>query len=173
MQPIQNIIQLYSELSTLWNFLILLFIVIVGGGISFIAYMRVFISVWWRLGKGLTKRQIAIFAKGDHFLQLKELLINSKLFKEKNIIQIHEDNIKKAKDITIKLVYWEDYELELNNILNLKKESDALIVYALPKTVKCPQMEQINKEPNCILVNLRGRLINDILVSMITTGYNT
>jgi hypothetical protein len=171
MHLIDYIVQQFSELSTLWNLLGLLFIVIVSI-ISIIACIRGLLPVWWRLGKGLSKRQIAIFAKGDHFPELKELLINSKLFKEKNIIQIYENNIKNAKTITIKLVYWEDYETELDSILNIKKPSDALIVYAPEKRLEDSQKKRINREQNSILVNFRGRLINDILVSMITTGYN-
>lgn len=34
-----------------------------------------------RLGNGFAKRKIAIFAKGDHFMSLKDLLVDSKLFK--------------------------------------------------------------------------------------------
>jgi len=57
----------------------------------------------------------------------------------------------------------------------MKNLETALIVYA-PQSegfIDKPMMERISNERNAIVVNLRGRLLNDILVSMITTGKKT
>jgi len=42
--------------------------------------------VLYRLGNGLANRKIAIFAKGDNRSSLKNLLLDSGLFKEKNMV---------------------------------------------------------------------------------------
>ena len=67
---------------------------IIGYGTSVIVVIAFFVGVYrWfmgispallRLGEGLANRKIAIFAEGDNFNSIKSLLIDSKLFKERN-----------------------------------------------------------------------------------------
>src|SRR6266699_1803730 len=80
-----------------------------------------------RLGNGVAKRKIAIFAKGDQFISLKDLLVDSKLFKAKNIIQVSTKNdFGRAEQSTLYLIYWPDWQNELDDILRSKKENHAL-----------------------------------------------
>lgn len=102
------------------------------------------------------------------------MLIDSKIFNEKNIFQIHNNDLTKAKKATIFLVHWKDYESQINEIISLKEDSTALIVYAPQNEGKIESQEIVNKignERNSILVNFRGRLINDIVSSIITTSF--
>lgn len=128
--------------------------------------------VWFRLGMGLSRRKIAVFAE-DEFKGLNSMLVDSGLFQEANVIKIDKGSIKKAEGMTLFLLHWKSFENEIENILAMKGDSTALVVYApqnegfIDKAI----MEKINQERNSIVVNLRGRLLNDILVSMITTGY--
>jgi hypothetical protein len=127
-----------------------------------------------RLGNGLAKRKIAIFAKGDNFDSLKDLLIDSKLFNQRNIARISsQGDLKKAEQQTLFLVYWSDWESDLDKIVKLKKDGTALVVYAPQEKGFIPkeQMTLLNNERNVMVTNFRGRLLNDIVVSMITTGY--
>lgn len=39
--------------------------------------------VWYRLGIGLAKRRVAVFASMEHFEEIKTLLVDSTIFKEK------------------------------------------------------------------------------------------
>ena len=133
------------------------------------------VPVLYRLGKGLAKRKIAVFANGDHLSSLKGLLLDSKLFKKKNIVGVTSRNdIGRAEDITVFLVFWDDWKEDINKILAAKKDGTALIVYAplemgiIPKE----QMQQISETRNATVTNFRGRLLNDIVTSMITTSYN-
>jgi hypothetical protein len=158
------------------------FFVIVGGITTMIAiigfiYAIFFVikgifPVWYRLGMGLSKRKIAIFAEQE-FNNLKDILIDSQIFEAKNIIKIDKQSIKKAESITLLLVHWKSFENEIEDILKMKKDSDALIIYApqdegfIDKTV----LAKINLDRNVIIVNFRGRLLNDILTSMMTTSY--
>jgi hypothetical protein len=70
-------------------------------------------------------------------------------------------------------VHWKSFEEEIGKILEMKNDSTALVVYAPTNEgrIENALMERINNERNSIVVNLRGRLLNDVLVSMITTGY--
>ena len=128
--------------------------------------------VLYRLGMGLSKRKITVFAESE-FDNLKGMLVDSKLFQDDNITRIDKKSLKKAKSSTLLLVHWKCFEGEIDDILNIKKDSAALIIYApqgegfIDKKI----VEKINLERNSIIVNMRGRLLNDILTCMITTGY--
>lgn len=130
------------------------------------------LPVRYRLWIGLSKREIAIFADSK-FDELSWVLIDSKIFSKRNIIKIELSNIKKANDISLLLVHRDYIKNNVNNILNIKNHSDALIIYApqdewfIDKNI----LAQLNLQSNCTIVNFRWRLLNDILVSMITTSY--
>jgi len=132
------------------------------------------IPVWIRLGMGLSKRKIAVFAE-DEFDSLKSMLVDSGIFQESNVVKIHKNSLKKAEDMTLFLVHWKSFESEIDDILEIKKDPVALVVYAPQNEGKIDmaKLEKINNERNTIVANFRGRLLNDILTSMITTSYKT
>lgn len=101
------------------------------------------------------------------------MLVDSGLFKEKNIHIISNDEISKGSDYTMMIVYYPDFKDSLHEIISQKKDEDSLIVYA-PQSkgrIEVEILETINKQRNSIIVNMRGRLLNDVLTSMITTNY--
>ncbi len=132
------------------------------------------LPVWYRLGIALSKRKIVIFAYGDDYTNLKNTLSDSGLFKEKNIIQIDKNSIKKAESESLLLVHWKSYKDKLDSILSIKKDEAALIIYAPVEDgrIENNDMEKINQNRNVIVVNFRGRLINDVLVCMMTSRRN-
>ena len=136
------------------------------------AVIKALLPVWYRLGRGLSNGQIAIFAD-EEYGNLKGMLVDSKIFKDKNIVQIDKNSIEKAQAISILLMHWKAYEDKCDDILRIKKDSDALIIYAPhgEGTIDTETLRKINSRRNAIVVNFRGRLLNDILVSMITTSY--
>lgn len=147
-------------------------ILIAGIIYSFYLWARGILPVLYRLGTGLSRRRIAVFAE-EEFESLKNMLIDSRIFKEKNIIRIHKNDLKKAESFTLLLVHYKPFAGEMEKILSLKKDAHALIVYA-PKnegSIGNELLEKINGERNSILVNFRGRLMNDILGCMMTTSY--
>ena len=144
-------------------------------GVVYIVYLIIkgIFPVLYRLGLGLSNRKIAIFADQE-YNSLKDIFVDSKIFKDKNIIQINSNSIKKGEEISIMLVHWKCCQNCIDDILDIKKDSDALIVYA-PRhegLIDNDNLEKINNQRNSIIVNFRGRLLNDILVSMITTIYS-
>ena len=96
------------------------------------AWLRGILPALWRLGNGFSKRKIAIFAKGDTLISLKSLLSDTKMFNEKNIIDISSDNdIGRAERATLFLVAWDDWQQnKIDEILSAKKDTTALVVYA-------------------------------------------
>jgi len=127
-----------------------------------------------RLGNGLAKRKIALFAKADNLSSLKSLLMDSKLFKARNICEISKkEDIGRAETATMFLVYWPDWTADLAEILRNKRDECALIVYAPYDKGKIPdaEMKNLDGRRHTAVTNVRGRLLNDIVASMITTSY--
>ena len=127
----------------------------------------------WRLGKGLSSRKIAILAESDNFTSLKNLLLDSNLIKKKNIIQVTGKELKKAANYTLLLAHWGSISSYLDSVLSDKRDETALLIYAPQEEGLIPSEElgKINQHRNVIVVNFRGRLLNDIVTSLITTSY--
>jgi hypothetical protein len=131
--------------------------------------------VLYRLGNGLANRKIAIFAKGDTRSSLKSLLMDSELFREKNICEIGGVNdLGKAEVASVYLVYWPDWAHDIEKILDMKPDKCALVVYAPYNLDKIPpdQMRNLDGKRHTSVTNFRGRLLNDVVTSMITTPYS-
>ena len=158
------IIGFVGGVSTVWLIISLLY--------TLCLWSKGILPVWYRLGMALSKRKIAVFATTD-FPNLRGMLVDSRLFAPSNIIQIDRASLKKAQSATLHLVHWKDFKMQLDDILRIKRDSDAIIVYA-PQSeglIDAANFDKINAERNAIIVNMRGRLLNDIFTSMITTNY--
>jgi hypothetical protein len=140
--------------------------------VAAVAVVRGVAPVLWRLGNGLANRKIALFAKGDNVASLKNLLLDSKLIRAKNILEVtRAEDFGRACAATVYLVFWHDFEDDIDGILNQKPDSCALIVYApydLPR-IPTEQMKKLDGKRHTAVTNFRGRLLNDIITSMITT----
>jgi hypothetical protein len=137
-----------------------------------VAIVRGIAPVLWRLGNGLANRKIALFAKGENLPSLKNLLLDSKLIHGKNILEVTSPgDVGRAKDATVYIVFWHDWEDDIDAILNQKPDSCALIVYSPYDLAKIPpaQMAKLDGKRHTAVTNFRGRLLNDIITSMITT----
>jgi hypothetical protein len=78
------------------------------GGIAYAVtlWARGVIPALLRLGNGLAKRKIAIFAKGDNMSSLTDLLADSKLFRKKNICEIKKkQDVGRAEGASVYLVF--------------------------------------------------------------------
>ena len=149
-------------------------IVIVSVILGFYAWGKGIFPALWRLGNGLSKRKIALLAKGDNLRSLKSLLVDSKLFNERNIFEISSANdLGRAEQATLFLVYWHDWPNELDEILRVAKDTTALVVYAPQELGFIPQdkMKALNSKRNVMVSNFRGRLLNDIVTGLMTTSY--
>ena len=127
-----------------------------------------------RLGNGLAKRKIALFAKGDNVSSLKNLLMDSKLFKAKNICEISKkEDIGRAESATMFLVFWPDWTSDLPEILTRKSDGCPLIVYAPydKGTIPDVEMKNLDSKRHTAVTNFRGRLLNDIVTFMMSTSY--
>lgn len=134
-------------------------------------------GIWpalYRLGNGLANRRIAVFAKSDNLTSLQDLLVQSRLFKPKNIFGISIDgDLSKAEKSSVYLVYWPDWKDKIEKILDMKPHDCPLVVYAPFAQGRIPDntMARLDGKRHTAITNFRGRLLNDIVTSMITTSY--
>lgn len=135
--------------------------------------LRGVLPVWYRLGMGLSKRRVAIFASDEAYNGLKSALIDSGIFNQGNISQIRRDNTDKAKDYTIFLVDWSSVQEDFEKVFSARNNHQTAVIIYCPSGVIIPQdiMSDIANRANTAVVNFRGRLLNDILTSLITTSY--
>jgi hypothetical protein len=127
----------------------------------------------FRFGIALQKREVAIFGDDAAFGNLRECLVDSKIFKNKSIIHIRSNNIDKAKDKSIFLIDWSSAEKDIEEIFVARKNHQTpVVIYAKPSTIPQDKMTDIAKRANTVVVNFRGRLLNDILTSLVTTSYD-
>lgn len=142
---------------------------------GFVLWAKGIIPVLYRLGNGLARRKIAIFAEVKNLESMKNLLEDTNLFDQKNIFGITKrDEIERAesKHASLYLVYWEDWDKkDIDAILHIKKDECALIIYAPPRSIPPTQMKELELKRNISVTNFRGRLLNDIVTAMITTSY--
>jgi len=131
------------------------------------------LPVLLRLGN-LRRRKIAIFAKGDASKSLVALFEDARLFKARNIIPIlSEADFGRAEVATVYVVHWPDWPNEFGGIVERKNDQTPLIVYAPqgqgPLTPDAVLL--LERQRNVVLTNFRGRLLNDVVTSFITTAY--
>jgi hypothetical protein len=140
--------------------------------IAAVAIARGIAPVLWRLGNGLANRKIALFAKAENLPSLKHLLLDSKLIHGDNIIDVTAaGDIGRATEATVYIVFWHDWVDDIDAILNQKPDSCALIVYSPydRKAIAPEQMKKLDGKRHTAVTNFRGRLLNDVITSMITT----
>jgi hypothetical protein len=126
----------------------------------------------WRLGGGLSNKKIAIYAKGDNAEELKKLVSDLKIFKGQVVVVRSDNELGDAETAHIHLIRWCDFKGSLDKIMLKKHKNDALIVYCPFKDGQIiDELELINSKENSLIVGFRGRLLNDIVTSLITTSY--
>ena len=149
-------------------------VLILGIGYAIFLWARGILPAILRLGNGLAKRKIAIFAKGDNISSLRSLLCDSGLFRQKNILEVTtSSDLGKAEEASVYLVYWHDWADNIDQILNMKPDNCALVIYAPSDKGRIPdeQLKDLDGKRYSAVTNFRGRLLNDIVTAMITTGY--
>lgn len=131
-----------------------------------------------RLGFGRWSRKISIVANDDMFSSLETDLVDTGVFRKKNIYQIKTDTLSKVRETTLALVHYQSFtEDQIKTILSNKKSNAGFIFYfpefTPPSVVISPEMMRaINNQQFTTIVNMRGRLINDIITTLLSTSYD-
>lgn len=171
---------IFEEITSFFNHP---FFIIVGGisvSIAFVAIVYKVICFFWgvtplvlRLGIALWKRKVAVFADAESFASLKLMLIDSGVFKAANIDRVDLIDIAKAKKFDIYLIDWASSHSHINAIFDCRQSQQTpVIIFAAPKAIPEDELINIANKSNTVIVNFRGRLMNDLLTSLVTTSYD-
>ena len=136
-----------------------------------ILWCRGIFPVLLRLGKGLAKYKIAIFATDPHGRELKKLLTASGLYRARNITSINpEGDPAEAEDATVLLVYWPDCTDRLEDIISRAHKDTRIIVYAPADqdNLDSNNVRMLRQKNNAVLTTFKGRLQGDLLLAMMT-----
>ena len=128
----------------------------------------------YRLGNGLAKRKVAVFAKNEQATSLVQLLTDSGLFKKRNIeIITRKEDIGRAERASVYLLFWPEWKDCIDDVLSKKPDSCPLIVYAPRNRELIPEEDMIKLDGHrhTAVTNFRARLLNDMVTAMITTSY--
>ncbi|MFH1909590.1 MAG: hypothetical protein ABIJ72_00115 [bacterium] len=134
--------------------------------------------ILWRLGLGRWLRKIAIVANTEMYSSLKKDLVDSGIFRTKNISPISSQALSEVKDSDLLLVHYQSFtEDEIKTILANKKSKAGMVFYFPEfapeegRMISKEILKQINTRENTTVVNFRGRLLNDVITTLITTSY--
>jgi hypothetical protein len=126
-----------------------------------------------RIGKAIWLRKVGIIGSIEAFSSLKDSITDTNLFKTKNVFHIPLDNIEKVRDYTILLVDWESVGSQIDQVFSKRRSyNTAVLIFAKPGTIPQDKMNEIANKSNTVVVNFKGRLLNDILNSLITTSFD-
>jgi hypothetical protein len=131
--------------------------------------------LFFRLSHPKTKK-IAIHSNdGNEIRKIRLSLKSSGLYVEKNIQSVSFSDTVCIKDSDVHLIDWESLRLTekpdewiMNLLKNQRKsEKSAAIVYAPDKRLPDDLYADIAEMPNVSVCNQRGRMTNDVLVSIL------
>ena len=183
-----DLIIILSSMETIYHFFNHPFFIVVGGISTLIAVggLLVVLIFWflgitpllWRLGLGRWSRKIAIVANVEMYYSLRTDLVDSGIFREGNISLISKDHLSKIKDHSLILVHYQSFtEEEIYRLLDDKKSASGMVFY-FPEfnsnggeKIPDSMVQVIGRKENTTVVNFRGRLLNDIITTLITTSY--
>lgn len=150
-------------------------VVTVLGIISFlalvIASIKGVVRPLWRLGLGLSQRQVLIAASQDDYDSIKHLLEKCNLFVKTVMPRYNGSDMELIQNADVIVYRYEDIET-LKEILSRRAKNTPLIVYAKNKEIEDEEAwVMLDKYTNTTVCNLKGRLINDVLVGLMTNAY--
>jgi hypothetical protein len=160
------------------------FFVIFGGiSASVVAFGFLCRAIFWmlgispiviRLGTALWRRRVAIIGSFEAYESLRSTIVDSGIFNSNKVIHIELGSIEKAKSESIFLVDWKSSCEKINDIFSARKNHQtAVIIFASPGSIPPEQLLNVADRPNTVIVNFKGRLLNDILTCLLTTSYDT
>lgn len=145
--------------------------------INFVFWLLGIWPLLWRLGFGRWVRKISVVANTEAYNQLEKDLIDSGIFRKDNISQIPLQSLTKIKDQDLLLVHYQSFNKEQIKTILRNKKSHAGMIFYYPefstngRRIPDDMLKQISSQENTTVVNFRGRLLNDIITTLITTSY--
>lgn len=145
---------------------------------AIISWLMGIFPLFLRLGFGRWSRKIKIAARNEMYTSLADDMKKTGIFRKENIEQITSNSLAEIEDAGLALVHYQSFtEEEIRRMISIKKSSAGFIFYFPefnPPTNVIPteMLKVINNEPFTTVVNFRGRLMNDIVTTLLSTSYD-
>lgn len=128
----------------------------------------------WRFGLALFGKKILVVADGEDFNYIREDLIDSGLIKSRNIEHVSNKHLEKTHDaLLLIVVYGSLVSEDFRDVVKTKSSRCGLIVYCPPEKghIEPQEMKLLSGSPFTALCNFRGRMVNDVLLMMLSTSF--
>ena len=123
----------------------------------------------WRFGMGIAWRKVFIVADGDSRDEIKNDLVRSGIFKEKNVKTKTKGEIGDLKGARLLILKYEYLEKEkVLEMVSQKAPDCGVLVYAKFRAI--PD-DELNLFQHVSVVNFRGRLVNETLLLLLSTSF--
>lgn len=140
-------------------------------GFIFLAVMGL-VRPAYRFGKGIAWKKVFIVADSNTRQELKGDLERSGIIRKRNILEKTDGQIS---DLTTARLIILEYgylgEEKIQEIVSSKCSDCGVLIYAKPKEISDESMSQLNRSQHVSVVNFRGRLVNEILLLLISTSF--
>ena len=132
------------------------------------------IKIVFKFSKNIMQCRIAIYSNPDR--DLNSTIKSMNVFEEKNIRTIIPNNdINIGKDSNLLVINYEDFSDRILKIIDECRNSTKIpvIIFANPGAIQpITLLNEITNRNNLTIVNYKGRLLNDIITSLITTEFS-
>ena len=168
MEVIQYFINVVGIAMTVWA--------IIAGFFVFFTWNMGLWPMLKRFGFARWKRRILIVGDNERASSLKTDLVDSGVFREKNIDIASKGHLAKVKESSLILLDYKSFENNseiIKEIISYKKYNSGMVVYYPigPKRIPDDITQEINNCQFTTLCNMRGRLVNDLVVTLWSTSY--
>lgn len=130
------------------------------------------LKAMWRFGIGVAWKKVFIVAEADARDELRGDLMRSGIVRKRNIETMtrgQTSNLKGARLIVLDYGYLK--EDETVRIVSQKDSDCGVLVYAKPGAIPDEVMEKLNLSQHVSVVNFRGRLVNEVLILLLSTSF--
>lgn len=168
-QIITNLYSAYDCMGAIWSvFGFIALLVLIAGSCAGITQAMI------RFGLALFAKKIAIIAGLDDFNDIRKDLVNSDLIKTRNIQHVTNKHLDEAQSALLMIiVHGYLSNEEFNAVVRGKKPQCGLIVYCPPEKGRIDEqsMKLLSMISFTALCNFRGRMVNDVLLMMLSTSF--
>lgn len=128
----------------------------------------------WRFGLALLRKQIKVVADTEDYDTIYHDLIVSGLINSKNIVRVSKESLSDLQDAFMIIVSCGYLTSDgFARVVDGKSSRCGLVVYCPPEKgrMSSDDFSHLNSAPFSTLCNFRGRLVNDVLLMMLSTSF--
>ncbi|WP_165047491.1 MULTISPECIES: hypothetical protein [unclassified Adlercreutzia] len=126
----------------------------------------------YRFGKGIAWKKVFIVANDNTRQELKGDLERSGILRKRNIRVKTDGQISDLAGARLLILeYGYLGEKKVQEIVSNKCSDCGVLIYAKHKEISDESMSKLNRSQHVSVVNFRGRLVNEILLLLISTSF--